>query len=225
MLARLAVLVAVVVAIGFLWAYLPIADLVHNAQEHVLSLGVAGFVLFALAYVLITLVVGPAVVLTASAGLVWGPLTGLIAVLVSATLAAVVTFLLGRFLIRDRVQAFAAKDRRMLAVVRAVTDGSWRIVLLLRMSPLLPFGVQNYLLSITDVRLFPYTWATTLGILPSSGLYVYLGSLGSDTSATGPLRWVLLGLGLAAAGLVVFIVTRRAQQALEQATHEGLSSK
>ena len=217
-LSRMAVLAVVLGVVVGLWRLLPVAELIELAQVRILALGSLGFGVFALIYVVITLVIGPAALLSASAGLVWGPIVGLVTVIVSATLAAFTAALVGRYLARDRVHVLIEKDPRLRAVVRAVADGSWRIVVLLRLSPLLPFGVQNYLLSVTDVKLLPYTWATAIGILPSSALYVYLGSLGGSVSAAGPLRWVLLTMGLGATALVVFIVTRRAQKALEQAT-------
>lgn len=198
---------------------LPVKELVELAQARVQALGFLGFGLFALTYVLLTLVIGPASLLSASAGLVWGPVTGLAAVLVSATLASVIAMLVGRYLAYQRVQTFVARDPRMRAVVQAVADGSWRIVILLRLSPLLPFGVQNYLLSVTNIRVPTYAWATAVGILPSSALFVYLGSLGGGSEG-GVLRWVLLGVGLVATALVVTVVTRRAQTALQQATGE-----
>ena len=221
---RIAVVLVVLALLVGLWTLLPVAELVAALQRHVAALGALGFGLFALFYVLFTLVIGPAALLSACAGLVWGPIVGLAAVLCSATLASVVAALVGRHLARARVQALVEKDRRLHAVMKAVAVGSWRIVMLLRLSPLLPFGVQNYLLAMTDVKLLPYTWATALGILPSSALFVYLGSLGGNTSGAGPLRWVLLIMGLAATALVVFLVTRLAQKALDQATASENSS-
>ena len=211
--------IAILAALAWAWSSLPIADIIHSLQQRVIELGFLGFGVFALAYILITLVLGPAAVLSASAGLVWGPVTGLVSVMISATLAAVVAAVVGRYLGRRHVQKLVAKDRRMQAVIQAVEDSGWRIVVLLRLSPLLPFGIQNYLLSVTGIRLLPYALATAIGILPSSAVYVYLGSLGNSVgSDAGPMRWVLLGVGLLATVLVVMLITRRAQAALARAT-------
>lgn len=216
LLTKLGFFIAALLLLYGLWQLLPVADLVTRLQDHIMSLGSTGFVLFALAYVLVTLVIGPTLLLTLSAGLLWGLGLGLVVAALSATLAAVVALLVGRVFARSRVQEFVARDKRLISVVRAVSQDSWRIVLLLRLSPFIPFGVQNYLLSITGIKLLPYTIATLVGTLPASALYVYLGSLGAELSSAGPLRWALLGIGLLATALVAWIIARRAQTALSQ---------
>ncbi len=215
------VLVLVIVAVAMLWRVVPVASLVQSLQIYVQSLGPAGFMLFALVYVLATLVIGPAGLLSMSAGLIWGPMVGLVAVLASATLAALVAALIGRYVARSRVQALVNKDRRARAVLKAVDEGSWRLVILLRLSPILPYGIQNYLLSVSGIRLLPYTLATPIGILPSSALYVYLGSLGSELASASPLRWVLLGLGLVATALVALLIARKAQAVLAESVEDA----
>ncbi len=224
-------LAAIVIAMAWAWTSLPIAEFIDSLQERVAGLGFLGFGVFALAYTVITLVLGPASVLSASAGLVWGPVTGLVSVVVAATIAAVVAALVGRFFGRDHVQRLVARDRRLQAVIQAVETSGWRVVVLLRLSPLLPFGIQNYLLSVTGIRLLPYALATAIGIVPSSAVYVYLGSLGHGLATSGVggegvatggvVRWVLLGVGLVATVLVVTLITRRAQAALKRATIES----
>lgn len=216
LLIKLAVFVLGLLLLVGAWQLLPVASLIESLQVRIMSLGPTGFVVFAAVYVMVTLVIGPTALLTASAGLLWGLGVGLMVAVGSATLAAVVALLVGRFAARSRVQEFVARDRRLIAVVRAVSEDSWRIVLLLRLSPLLPFGMQNYLMSITGIKLLPYTLATVVGMSPASALYVYLGSLGGELSSAGPLRWVFLGVGLVATALIAWIVARRAQAALQR---------
>ena len=71
----------------------------------------------------------------------------------------------------------------------AVSKEGWKIVALLRLSPLVPFNLQNYFYGITDIGLLHYVPATFVGIMPGTMLYVYLGAAGTAAWGTGVGRW------------------------------------
>ena len=142
----------------------------------------------------------------------------------SATLSACIAFLIGRRLARERIMRLVARDERLKALHRAVGAEGWRVVGLMRLSPVFPFGLQNYLFGVTAVRLVPYALATLVGMAPATTLYVYVGSLGSAGTAAGEagaLRWALVAAGLAATAAVVWLVTRRAHRARAAAARRG----
>jgi uncharacterized membrane protein YdjX (TVP38/TMEM64 family) len=66
------------------------------------------------------------------------------------------SFLLARFVFRDMAADLIGKHPTMLAVDRAVGNRGLRIVLLMRLSPIVPFNVMNYMSGATslDVRDF-----------------------------------------------------------------------
>jgi len=105
----------------------------------------------------------------------------------------------------------------------AVTEDGWKVVVLMRLSPLIPFNLQNYVFGITGIGFAPYVAATFVGIMPGTAFYLYLGVLGravADSSAAGgggPLRWVFLGIGLAATAAVAFLITWKARAKLKDA--------
>ena len=74
------------------------------------------------------------------------------------------------------------------------------MVALLRLSPLLPFNLQNYFYGITDLKLLEYVAATFFGIMPGTLLYVYLGAAGKAASGEGvsTLKWGFFAAGLGA---------------------------
>jgi uncharacterized membrane protein YdjX (TVP38/TMEM64 family) len=90
-------------------------------------------------------------------------------------------------------------------------------VVLLRLSPIVPFNLQNYALGITAISFWRYLGATLVGITPGVAVYVYLGifgyGLGKGASA---LDWVLLGAGVLATVALGVIVTRRTKSLLEE---------
>jgi uncharacterized membrane protein YdjX (TVP38/TMEM64 family) len=98
----------------------------------------------------------------------------------------------------------------------------FKLVLLLRLSPLIPFNLLNYALSLTRVRPAAYVLASFLGMLPATALYVYLGSLApaaaelsSASRGGGSTRTMLYVIGLLATIAVVVIGTRAARRALD----------
>jgi uncharacterized membrane protein YdjX (TVP38/TMEM64 family) len=164
----------------------------------------------------------PATVLTLGAGFAYGPVYGSLLVVVANNLSALASFLLGRTVLRERVGRRLAGWPRFTAVDTAVAGRGFKVVLLLRLSPIFPFSVLNYSLSLTRVRLRDYAPATFLGMLPATLVYVYLGSLVTSVAQLSSGERPDSGLsgqlffwgGLAATVLATVYVTRLARRAL-----------
>ncbi|MEO7387073.1 MAG: VTT domain-containing protein, partial [Gammaproteobacteria bacterium] len=141
----------------------------------------------------------------------------------SATVGATLAFLVARYLFHDRVNALVGKRPGLKAVNQAISEEGWKIVVLLRLSPVLPFNLQNYFYGVTDVKLVHYVPATFLGILPGTLLYVYLGSVGKAASGEGggPLQWLLFATGLLATVVVAWFVTTKAKAKLKEIGVDG----
>jgi uncharacterized membrane protein YdjX (TVP38/TMEM64 family) len=125
------------------------------------------------------------------------------------------------------VKELAREHPRFDAVDRAIEEGGWRVVFLLRLSPAIPFSASNYLYGLTPVRFWPYLVASWVAMLPATLLYVYLGHAGSaGLAAAGsegakertPAEWALLGVGLLATAIVTVYVTKLARKALRRRT-------
>jgi uncharacterized membrane protein YdjX (TVP38/TMEM64 family) len=54
------------------------------------------------------------------------------------------------------------------AVEAAVEEEGWKMVLLLRLSPVIPFALLNYMLSLTSISFFSYAWTSAVGIIPGA---------------------------------------------------------
>jgi uncharacterized membrane protein YdjX (TVP38/TMEM64 family) len=196
------------------WLALPVGEWTGMLQRRMLDLGICGVLIFAAVFVAATLVLAPDWPLAIAAGMVYGfgavPL-----VLVAAIAAASLAFLAARYLGRHRVRALLATNRKFAAVDNAVTEQGWKIVALLRLSPLVPFNVQNYLFGITEIPFLHYFAASCAGTIPGTVLFVSIGAFGNVSG--GPLEWAFLGVGLAATAIVPLLVTRKATQKLAEA--------
>jgi len=178
-------------------------------------------VLFVVAYAVATVGMLPGFLLTVGAGAVFGLGQGVVLVLFGATLGASAAFLIARYVARPAVERRLARDPRFMALDAAVGREGWRMVLLLRLSPVVPFNLLNYALGLTQVRFGDYV-AASIGMVPGTTLYVYSGKLAGEVAALaggapparGPGSWVVLGLGLVATVLVTLQLTRIARRAL-----------
>ena len=199
------------------------AHAVLGLLEWAQGAGLAGALLFGLVYVLGTLLFFPGSILTLGAGFLYGLFGGFAVVVPGSVLGALLAFLLGRTALRGPTQRLLRRHPRFAAVDQALAEDAFRVVLLLRLSPLFPFNLLNYGLGVTRVGLGPYLLGSVLGMLPGTLLYVYLGSL--LTSATELLSgkrpdagWggkALFLAGLLATAAVVVLVSRAARRALE----------
>ncbi|XP_028075635.1 uncharacterized protein LOC114277868 isoform X2 [Camellia sinensis] len=91
-----------------------------------------------------------------SAGLLFGSIIGTIIVSISGTVAASVAFLIARYFARDRILKLAEGNKKFLAIDKAIGENGFRVVTFLRLSPLLPFSLGNYLYGLTSVKFVPY---------------------------------------------------------------------
>ncbi len=216
----------VIAALVLALRYLDAAALLRGALDAVARLGAWGPVLFLVLYVAATVFFLPGSILTLGAGAVFGLVRGFLVVSASATLGATAAFLIGRYVARGLVARKVERHPRFKAIDDAVAREGWKIVALLRLSPVVPFNVLNYAFGLTRVRLRHYVLASWIGMMPGTLLYVYLGSIAGDLAGAGlgraqrtPAEWALYAVGLAATIAVTIFVTRLARRALDARAH------
>ena len=218
---KAAIVVAVVALVVALAWRLPVNRWIVFLADQVRGMGATGVVLFMVVYVLAVVAVLPGSLFTLAAGFAYGPVGGLLVASPASVLGATMAFLLSRTMLRDWIQKQTARFPKARALDKAIGKNSFRLILLLRLSPLIPFNVLNYALGLSDAHLGRYIVASFIGMLPATWMYVYLGSLATtaagltDASHGGGWgRLVLTVAGRLAAVIVVVLVTRSARQAL-----------
>jgi len=206
--AALAALVAAVV--------LPLEDWSARLEETFAAMTfVQGFSLFVAAQILATLVLIPAWVFPLVAGAVFGLGWGLLAAAAGSVGSAVLAFLLARTVLRALVSRAARRNELFKAVDRAVAKEGFKVVALLRLSPVLPSGMKSYFLGLTRVPLVEYAGASALAMLPGLFLKVYIGTAGRGALAEGgALNWTLFAAGVAATVALTVVLGRKARTVL-----------
>ena len=198
---------------------LPLDSGMAALRDWVAGLGVWGPVVFGSIYALATVFALPGLILTVSAGALFGLMTGFITASLASTTGAGLAFLVARHLARDRVGKAAKSHALFGAIDAAIGQGGWRIVALLRLSPVVPFNLQNFMFGLTPVRFWSYLLASWIAMMPGTFLYVYVGHLtGAAVNTTGRSagEWVLLVVGLAATIVVSWYVSRLARRQLAE---------
>ena len=113
------------------------------------SLGNWGPLMFILIYILACVLFLPGSLLTLGAGVLFGVMRGAVIVSIASTVGATAAFLVGRLLARDWVAKRIQTAPKFKAIDEAVAVEGWKIVGLLRLSPVFPFSLLNYALGLT----------------------------------------------------------------------------
>lgn len=194
------------------------------------DLGPWGPLVLAVAYIPLTVLAVPASVLTLGGGYLYGLSVGFVADSVGATLGATAAFLIGRTIGRPYVIAKIKDYPKFRAVAIAIQTSGFKIVLLLRLVPLLPFNMLNYLLSVTPVPLGEYILASWLGMMPITLALVYAGTTLKDLSdvthgwhEVSLSHWIFLVASLLISVALMICVTMVAKNALDKALAQGES--
>ena len=213
-------LLVLVIALSAGATVFPVHDWIQSLTGWMRQLGSIGILVFIGAYAIATVLFLPGWIFTVTAGLLFGVVGGTVIALGGAVIGAALAFLVARYLVRERVQDFTRLNSRFEAIDRAIGENGWKIVGLLRLSPLIPFNISNYFYGITAIRFWPYVIVSAIGMLPGTLLYAYLGAIGRATVGTKsqPSVWqyVLLGIGLAATIAATILIGRIARNALKK---------
>ncbi len=195
----------------------------EGLQSWIEGLGPWGPIIFILIYIVAAVALVPCSALTVVAGFVFGVVWGTVWVSIGSVLGAAASFLIGRHFVRDWVEKKTADNKNFQAVDKAIETGAFKIVTLIRLSPLFPFNLLNYFFGVTKVRFWTYVLGSWIGMLPGTIMYVYIGHLGglaadSGNETTDTAKTWLYVAGFVATVIVTVIVTRSAKKALNAQT-------
>lgn len=141
-----------------------------------------GGLVFVIVYATSVVFMVPAAILTLAAGAIFKFWAGVLIVWISANLGQNGAFVVARYLLRDWVESMFAKNEKLKAIDKATRVEAWKVVLLVRLTPVIPYSLSNYALAVTSVGMRDYTLYSSVGILPATIVFVYVGSTARDIS-------------------------------------------
>ena len=217
--ALIVLLVLALYIVGGNWG----AQYIPRLTTEVRELGAWAPVAFIAGYIVACVVAVPGSLLTLVAGAIFGLVAGVTYVFAGAVLGSAAAFLIARYVVRGAVQKRVGNSARLRAIDSAIANDGRKIVFLLRLSPLIPFVLLNYVLGLSKVRFRDYLLAS-VGMLPGTVLYVYYGKVAGDVAAVaggfapphGVAYYAFLAIGLLATIVATVLITRSARRSLNK---------
>lgn len=166
------------ILIALIGSQLPVNEWLGAIKNWLYSLGSYAMPAFIVLYLVATILGLPNILLILLAGTIFGFVKGIISASIADTLGALACFLIGRTIARQRIKRWMSHHPSFAQLDSAVGKKGWKILLLTRLSPLVPSNILNYGFSCTRVNFWQYGFFSWLGMLPVITLYVYLGTFG-----------------------------------------------
>jgi uncharacterized membrane protein YdjX (TVP38/TMEM64 family) len=202
-----------------------INNFLHWVMTHPI-LGVFAYIALLIATSLIFL--PPSVLIFASGFIftsIWPGFVGIIVALlasyIASTIGGLIGFVRAKYMTRDLVKVFMRRYPIVRAVDAAIVRNSLRVMILMRLNCLLPFGVINYVFGISGAKAEEFV-LSMVGVVPWHLLLICLGASsasfvsfdfdmqnennGVDEEGTSLVKGILMAMGVAF-GLIGFAIT------------------
>ena len=144
---------------------------IPKLKEQFLALGWLAFIIYFFAYIIVCVFFLPGTPLTLLGGIVFGPLLGTFYTVVSASAGLAISFLIGRYTLRNLMLEKFGKSDAFKKIDQGVKEQGWRILVVTRLVPVFPFSLQNYVYGFTDIKFLTYWALSTLFIIPGTAAY------------------------------------------------------
>ena len=132
--------------------------------------------LFWLCYVILTLFPLPRTIWTVSAGVLFGPVTGLAISLTALTVSAVIALLVVRGLLGEWMRP-RLKHPAVAGINAHLERRGWLAIASLRLVAAVPFSLLNYAAALTAIPVGQFAVATLVGSIPTTAIGVFFGDL------------------------------------------------
>lgn len=184
-------------------------DLLRLLAQALETYRVAGYGIYLLTFFIAAMVgIIPLSLIAVVGGALYGAFYGFILSAAATLTSSIAAFLLSRYAFRALIHRWLSHHMVLARIDEEIARRGWHFVLLLRLSPVVPFGLGSYAFGLTTVTLRSFLLGT-LGALPALFAFVYTGALSGMAVATllgrqakpGPLEMALFGIGL----LVTFV--------------------
>ncbi|HQT40007.1 MAG TPA: VTT domain-containing protein [Acidocella sp.] len=214
-------IIAIIVILSIIISvFLPhsLTSRITSTTQALRNLGPLGWLIFIAAEAVVALVgILPASLLGIAAGAAYGITIGFITSALGILLGAIIAFSLSRSLARPFIASFVGRRAKLATLDHLLANDSWRLVALLRVSPVMPFSLTSYVLGLSGITLRAYIIGTTAS-LPALLGYVAIGKLGSTSlSSESHIHTTLLILSAAATLALTIHLSRLLSRALRAA--------
>ena len=186
-----------------------IAQFLTGMARGLRAAGPLGGIFFTCSVLVLSLIgIVPGALLGIAGGAVFGFELGTIYSSIGILAGAYIAFRISRSVLRRYVAAWLHRKGRLTRMNTAVAADGWRMVALLRVSPVMPFSIVSYGFGLSSIACRDYMLGTLASMLPLLG-YVALGALGGwgvDLQHPGQMHLVHLFLSIFSACATVALI-------------------
>lgn len=203
--------------------WLGLEDLSLSLLNYTEETGMIGQLIVILLGAVFVLALLPSVMLTLAAGFLYGPIHGSVLIVVGETIGALISFSIVR---TGKVQRWTQKFRNsdLVNYINLIMQtSSWQLVASIRMIPMFPFKLSNYVFGLTNVRVQHYIIGTLVGLWPITLFNTYIGSLSGDLLSLGQSQadrtvgdWTVIIVGFILVVIFMIYTTLRSQRLLRK---------
>ncbi|MFT8589109.1 MAG: VTT domain-containing protein [Acetobacter orientalis] len=196
----------------FLYFYSDISYLITDYFYYLnVKAPIQGLIIFCILQILVAICgILPAAFGAVTSGLIFGIWKGFLIASVATILGAIIAFKLSRSVLRTTIKSFLEKHEFLSLLENMTVTQGWKMVCILRISPILPFALTSYVLGFTELSILDY-FLGTLASLPALLGYVIIGHLtknGFDTSVNGWVFYIKLLITALAIGGIIFLISK-----------------
>jgi uncharacterized membrane protein YdjX (TVP38/TMEM64 family) len=146
-------------------------------------------------------------------------------VVVAYGIAALVGYSLARLIDHGKMMSFLNRFENARNLMQELRNQSWSLIFLTRISPVLPFALMNFILSLLQVSRTRFFVASIVGMLPRTLFFYWIGTQARDiisllqnpdSGRTGQL--LMIGLIIISIGGLYFVFDRALKKALKKAS-------
>lgn len=216
---RLVILALVIAVLLVLWFFTPVGDLVDfkslfdnrdSLLETVKTHYALAVVVFIAVYIAATALSLPgATVLTLLGGFFFGPWLATVWVNIGATIGAFIIFLAARYFLGEGIQN--KYGEKLEKFNKEIEENGPNYMFTLRLIPIFPFFLVNLFAGVTTIKPRQFLWTTSLGIIPGSFAYAWLGYAGATIGDGAPWQ-LFVALGLLAALSLIPVLMRKVKK-------------
>ena len=170
------IIILILIVILVIASFPTLADYYMNLEQVLENYGNLGPPLYMLLVILAILISPiPAAPLAIIAGIVFGPLQGLIYTLIGATIGAVLAFSISRFFLRDYFKKQFENNDFYKKIKGKKNHNIAYIVLITRLMPQVSFDAVSYLAGLTGLNIGIFALATFFGMIPIVFILTFFG--------------------------------------------------
>ncbi|TDT72600.1 putative membrane protein YdjX (TVP38/TMEM64 family) [Hypnocyclicus thermotrophus] len=174
---------------------------IEDFKNWINNFGIVAPIVFIIIYALATVLFLPGTPFTLIGGIIFGPILGLVYVVLGASIGLSLAFLLARYFIRDTIYNKVKDNDTFQKIEEGVKKNGWRILLITRLVPIFPFNLQNYIYGLTNIKFVMYAILSSILIIPGSAVYVL--SSGAIASGEGISKKNIILIAVAA---IIFVI-------------------